>query len=229
MTDLFDIREKFLANPYTIRNVQQDFQAWRQGRRRYAFWAIDVDVPSVKAQVSIAKQDLEPFLLPEYSRQPHITLGISGFLSGRVHHADDYAADNFEADLTALKSLQLKPFMIEIGTLASFGSAPFLHVRDSGQQLGLLHRCLHRVAADADFQYVPHVTVGLYAQAWSTASVSKILDAYTQHAATQHFVTSVSLMSYMAAEIGGALIKVADYDLMRATVEWHEPALFDLD
>ena len=229
MADLFDIRENFFANPYTVKNVQQDFKGWRQGRLRYAFWAIDVDVSSVRDQVFIANSHLEEFMLPQYRRQPHITLGISGFLSDTALYADDYAAESFEADLVALRSLQLKPFRVEIGNLASFGSAPFLCVRDDDNHLNRLHRCLHRIGNDAAFKYVPHVTVGLYAEAWSTALVGRFLDVFSQHHVTHHLVNRISLMSYMAAEIGGELTKIADYDLAHSAIEWYELPPFDPD
>lgn len=229
MADLFRIRENFLANPKTVKNIRQDFQDWRQGRQRYAFWAIDVDVPLVREQMSIANRHLAEFLLPEYYRQPHITLGICGFLSSKANYADDYAVESFETDVMTLKNLQLKPFTVEIGNLASFGSAPFLCASDHGNHLYQLHQCLHRITTDVTFEYVPHVTVGLYAEAWSTDVVSNVLDAFSQQHVTHHLVNRISLMSYMAAEIGGELIKIADYDLAKSAIEWYEPSPFHKD
>ncbi len=225
MADQLQVREKFLANRYTVKNIRRDFPEWRKGRLHYAFWAIDVDVPAVRAQVLAAERHLEPFLLAGYCRQPHITLGICGFLSDKTQHADDYAASSFQAHVAALQSLQLQPFNIEVGTLASFGSAPFLYVKEQSNQLCQLHQCLHSLEVDPDFHYVPHVTVGLYAEAWPTASVSKVLDAFSLHHVTNHLVSQVSLMCYSADEIGGKLMKIADYDLMRREMQWvaHAP------
>jgi 2'-5' RNA ligase len=232
MTKLLEARQKFLENQYTIKNLRQDFQRWRQGRSRYALWAIDVDFPEVCQQVTNAGQHLEKFLLEGYCRQPHITLGISGFLSSKPlsdkpQHADDYVASSFEADVTALKNLQMQPFEIEVGTLASFSSAPFFHVNDPANNLHKLHACLHSVSSDANFQYVPHVTVGLYAEAWPTKAVSSHLDTFPQDFVTSHSISRISLMSYAAAEIGGKLVTIADYDLARAQIQWHEPLPFN--
>lgn len=229
MADLLCVREKFLAHPQTVKNIRQDFQAWRKGRLHYAFWAIDVDVPAVRAQISAANQHLAPFLLAAYQRQPHITLGICGFLSDQQQYVDDYAASSLQAHVAALKSLALQPFNIEVGRLASFASAPFLHVKDDGNQLYQLHQCLHALDTDLNFQYVPHVTVGLYADAWSTALVSDVIDAFPLHLVTHHQIRKISLMRYVAAEIGGALTKIADYDLARAEMTWHEPPPFAVD
>lgn len=232
MVDLLDVREKFLANPYTIKNVRQDFQQWHQGRLRYALWAVDVDFLAVRQQTSAAERHLERFLLHGYCRQPHITLGISGFLSSKslsdkLQHADDYVFSSFEADLAALKNLNLQPFEIEIGALASFSSAPFLHVNDPTKSLHKLHACLHAVTSDANFQYVPHVTVGLYSDTWSTEMVSNHLDAFPQDFLINRLINRVSLMSYAAAEIGGKLMTIADYDLAREEIQWYEPLPFN--
>jgi 2'-5' RNA ligase len=232
MAKLLEARKKFLENHYTIKNVKQDFQQWRQGRSRYALWAIDVDFPEVRQQVSAAGQHLEKFLLEGYCRQPHITLGISGFLSSKPlsdnpQLADDYVASSFEADVAALKNLQMQPFEIEIGTLASFSSAPFFHVNDPTNSLHKLHACLHSVSSDVNFQYLPHVTVGLYAEAWPTEIVSNLLDTYLQDFVTSHSINRISLMAYAAAEIGGKLVIIADYDLAREDIQWYEPLPFN--
>ncbi len=232
MADLSEVREKFLENSHTIKNVRQDFQQWHQGRLRYAFWAIDVDCQAVRQQVSAAEQHLEEFLLEGYCRQPHITLGISGFLRSRLsndklQYADDYVCSRFETDVAALKNSGLQPFEVEIGTLASFGSAPFLYVTDPSNSLHQLHACLHSVTSDANFQYLPHVTVGLYAEAWPTDLVSNHLDAFSQGTVTNCLINRVSLMSYAAAEIGGKLVTIADYDMAHAQIKWHEPSPFN--
>jgi 2'-5' RNA ligase len=227
MADLFDVRKKFLANLHTIKNVRQDFQHWHHGRLRYAFWAIDVDFPAVRQQVLAATQHLEKFLLQGYCRQLHITLGICGFIANKPLHADDYVASNFAAHLEALRHLHINPFEIEIGALASFSSAPFLHVSDNSNNLQKLHACLHALASDAHFQYVPHVTIGLYSESWSTKIVGNHLDNFPPDFVTSCLIKKISLMSYMAAEIGGKLVTIADYDLASAEIHWHEPPPFN--
>ena len=229
MANLLEARKKFLENQHTIKNVRQDFQQWRQGRSRYALWAIDVNFPEVCQQVSTAERHLEKFLLDGYCRQPHITLGISGFLSSKSQYVDDYVASNFEADVAALKDLLMQPFEIEIGALASFSSAPFLYVSDPTNSLHKLHTCLHSVSSDVNFQYVPHVTVGLYSETWPTKAVSSHLDAFPQDFVTSCLINRISLMSYAATEIGGKLVTIADYDLAHAQIQWHESQAFNQD
>ena len=227
MVNQFELRQKFLANQYTIKNVKQDFHDWHHGRSRYVLWAINVDFPGVRQQVAIASQHLSKFLLEGYCRQPHITLGISGFLNNKSQFADDYTASSFEADLAALSHAHLQSFELEIGSLASFSSAPFLYVSDPTNSLHKLHACLHSLTSDANFQYVPHVTVGLYADAWPAQIVSNHLDNFQKNCVISYLVNKISLMSYAASEVGGKLITIADYDLERAEIKWYEAPLFD--
>ena len=86
---------------------------------------------------------------------------------------------------------------------------------------------MHSVTGDANFQYVPHVTVGLYSDAWPVQTVSNYLDNYQQKCAISCLVDKISLMSYAASEIGGKLTTIADYDLARAEIKWHDAPLFD--
>lgn len=227
MVNQFELRQKFLANQYTIKNVKQDFHDWHQGRSRYVLWAINVDFPGVRQQVAIASQHLGKFLLEGYCRQPHITLGISGFLNNKSQFADDYTASSFETDLAALSHAHLQSFELEIGSLASFSSAPFLYVSDPTNSMHKLHACLHSLTSDANFQYVPHVTVGLYADAWPAQIVSNHLDNFQKNCVISYLVNKISLMSYAASEVGGKLITIADYDLERAEIKWYEAPLFD--
>lgn len=225
MADLFDVRKKFLENPYTIKNVRQDFSAWHQGRPHFALWAIDVDFPAVRQQVQAANQHLAGLLLDGYYRQPHITLGISGFLSDQPQCTDNYSASDLQADISALKSACIRPFEIEIGSLASFSSAPFFHIHDSGNSLHALHQILHSISDGERAQYVPHVTVGLYSDTWETKLIDRRLHAFPQGSVTSCLISRISLMCYHAPEIGGSLLTIADYDLQHGMLQWRQPLL----
>jgi len=223
MANLFDVRKKFLENPYTIKNVRQDFPDWHRGRPYFALWAIDVDCAAVQQQVQAADQHLADFLLDGYCRQPHVTLGISGFLSDQPQCTDNYSASDFEADISALKSACIPPFEIEIGFLASFSSAPFFHIHDSGNHLDALHQILHSMIYGEREQYIPHVTVGLYSDTWNTEMVDHRLNAFPQGSVTRCLISRISLMRYKASEIGGKLVTIADYDLRQGALQWRQP------
>ncbi len=203
----------FAAAGLTLRNVRRDFPEWHLGRPRYALWALDVDVSPVRQRVQAAQNHLAEFLLGDYQRQPHITLSLCGFPSDTPRHADDFGPETLRAQIDALQQARLEPFEIDIGALDSFTSAPYLTVSDVGGHIAALRRCL--AAGDRnepDGAYTPHVTVGLYADAWPTAAVQTRLDSFACGEPLRLRVTGVSLMAYAAREIGGPLTRVADYD-----------------
>lgn len=227
MNDQAYARSNFIKCVQTIKNINRDFHEWHQGRPRYAIWAIDVDSPEVRQQVLAAEQHLAALLLENNTRKPHITLSVCGFLSDKVEQADDFGVNLFEAQLANLSQLNLTPFEIELGTLASFSTAPFFHVKEAGNNIVSLNKCLNLGMPHNQYdQYIPHVTVGLYADAWLSKEVSIKLDSFAKPHAVPCTVNRISLMSYNPAEIGGALRTIADYDFAQAKIQWHETPPF---
>ncbi|MDE2441489.1 MAG: 2'-5' RNA ligase family protein, partial [Betaproteobacteria bacterium] len=111
-------------------------------------------------------------MLDDYVRQPHLTLDLCGFPCTRPGSPDEFGPDLLTCQFASLRSAKLAPFVIEIGNPDSFESAPYLAIGDLGGGISTLRRCLaingeHRLFGD----YVPHVTLGLYAQAVPFAAV----------------------------------------------------------
>lgn len=212
-----------IEGSHTVRNVCRDFPEWHLGRSPYVFWGLDVDFPAVRAQVRRAGEYLAGLLLDSYCRQPHVTLDLCGFPSVAAQHADDFAQEMLDRQCSALRAARLPAFEIEVGGLASFSSAPFLRVVDQGQ-IAALRQCLavdgqHRLAGD----YVPHVTVGLYADAWP---IDEIALRFGKDAVGEQLrcrIERISLMSYELGLIGGELSRVADYELVSGEMRWHRP------
>jgi 2'-5' RNA ligase len=229
MNDQAYARSNFIKHAQTIKNINRDFHEWHQGRPRYAIWAIDVESPEVCQQVLAAEQHLAGLLLENYARKPHITLSVCGFLSDNAEQADDFGVSLFEAQLANLSQLNLMPFEIELDALASFSSAPFFHIKEAGNNIVNLNKCLNLgMPHNQHDQYIPHITVGLYADAWSSNEVSIKLDSFAKPHAVRYKVNRISLMSYNPAEIGGALRTIADYDFAQAKIQWHETPPFAL-
>ena len=198
---------------FTIRNVRRDFPEWHRGRPRYALWALDVDDPSVRQRVDAAQRHLADLLLDRYRRQPHVTVDLCGFPCDSPRHADDFGTDAWHAQLAALRRARPAPFEVGIGALASFASAPYLAVHDAGGHIAALRECL--ASGDpgkADGRDAPHVTVGLYADAWPMSAVQARLRSFPAEEPLRVRVTGISLMSYAAAEIGGPLTRIAAFD-----------------
>ncbi|MDI1360672.1 2'-5' RNA ligase family protein [Methylotenera sp.] len=229
MNDHAYARTNFTKRRHTIKNVNRDFHEWHMGRPHYAIWAIDVDTPEIRQQVFAAEQHLAGLLLENYARKPHITLCVCGFLSDEVKQTDDFGASLLEAQLANLTRLNLKPFEIEIDALASFSSVPFFHVKDAHNSIAALHECLNLdMPRNQHDQYIPHITVGLYADAWLSSEVSLKLASFTKLDITRYSVNKISLMSYNPAEIGGVLRTIADYDFEQAKIQWHKTPPFAL-
>ena len=53
----------------TLASIQRDFVEWRKERSHYAVWAIDVDIPALRAASAALREHLADCLLPDYQRQ----------------------------------------------------------------------------------------------------------------------------------------------------------------
>ncbi len=209
-----------------LRNEQRDFPEWHLGRPHYALWALDVDTPAIRQRVAAAERHLSGLLLANYYRQPHVTLSLCGFPSACPEHADDFGAAALAAQLAALRRAQPRPFDIEVGALASFASAPYLAVQDAGGQIAVLRKCLAGGSLkDFGDPYVPHVTVGLYADAWPLSEVQTRLTSFSGIEALCLRISGISLLSYASAHIGGALACMARYDFQSKTLHWTDHPL----
>ncbi len=207
--------------PHTLPNIQRDFVEWHRGRPTFALWAIDLDLPEVRARQRAAAAHLGALLLQPYRRQPHVTLGLCGFPSVAPQAADDFGGARFAAQLGALRALRPPPFDVEIGALDSFASAPFLRVEAACGSLARLHACLGDGPMDPPAaDYVPHVTVGLYGGAWPRREVAARLAALAAPGPLRLQVERISLLGYAAADIGGPLRRLADYDLRDGRLRW---------
>lgn len=205
----------------TLRNEQRDFPEWHLGRPHYALWALDVDIPALRQRVAAAEKHLSSLLLADYCRQPHVTLSLCGFPSACPQQADDFGAAALAAQLAALRRAQPRPFDIEVGALASFASVPYLAVQDAGGQIAALRECLAGGSLnDSCGTYTPHVTVGLYADAWPMSEVQARLASFAGRQALRLRISGISLLSYASAHIGGALACRARYDFQSETLHW---------
>ncbi|ENO80655.1 2'-5' RNA ligase family protein [Thauera mechernichensis] len=215
------LRQRFLAEPLTLRNERRDFGDWHRGRPHYLLWAIDVDLPAVRSRITAAQRALDGLLLDGYRRQPHITLALCGFPARTARPAvDEFDRHWLQARIDALAAARITPFTVAIGALESFSSAPFLHVDGADGPLGALRACLHADTPHPQGEYVPHVTVGLYADAYPTHSVAQRFDVCAPVVPLRCTIERISLMGYVAAEIGGALFTLAEWDLAAHRLQW---------
>ena len=203
-----------LDREWTEPCLQQDFIAWRKGRSRYAVWAIDLDTPDLRAACAQMQQHLAGYFLPDYERQPHITVRICGFPGPGNGFDDDYTPDLFKAQLIALQTAHIKPFTLSIGSPESFTSAAYFSVHDHEGGIASLRQALGNDGpGELDFPYVPHISFGLYRDRFALAEVLQHIQSCAGPMKLQFAVKQLVLMSYEAAVIAGPLRAVCAFDL----------------
>lgn len=183
-------------------------------------------MPAVARRVAATAGHLGDWLLEGYARQPHVTLDLCGFPCARPNSDDEFGRELLAGQIAALQAAGPAPFAIEIGDPDSFLSAPYLAVHDPVGGIAALRRCLaidgkHRLLGD----YVPHVTLGLYARAAPFASVLDRLFACRIADKLVCPIDRLSLMAYAPAEIGGQLVCLADFQLGSGALCWHDDSV----
>lgn len=205
----------------------RDFVEWHRGLPWCAVWVLRTEQAAVTAQVARARGGLAPWLLPRYARQPHVTLAYRGLMAGALvapkadkgiesAHAE-FGVQQLRADVRALQAAQLQVLSLQLKGAGSFSTVPYLAV--------LPHAGLQRVhevlaaqlpAADmyTDWQYVPHVTVGHYAQRLPLATVEDALRRVVPPEAVCELpVTQLWLARYRTEDIAGPLSFEGCFDL----------------
>ena len=200
--------------PETFASLPGDFTYWHKNRKKYAVWAIEPDLPELTERFNQARAHLAPFLLPENPRQIHITLGQCGFIAAQKNHEDDYHEATFLADIEHLKAFEQKALRLNIqGVLTSYAIAPFFPVIDTHQDLLRFHQKLTHTANE-DYTFVPHVTVGLYADAWATQQIYQSLITFPTLTDLSFELSKIKLLSYNPVEVGGKLTQEGYFDLV---------------
>ena len=205
----------------TLRNERRDFVEWHMGRPAYALWALQFDSSALSARVSAAQAYLSDLLLDGYVRQPHITLSLCGFPSLRPSLPDEFGPEAVEAQVQALQQAGIQSFDITIGGLDTFSSVPYCEVRGGTEPLLALRRALQAPdGGQTQGDYMPHVTVGLYRDAFPMPMVRERLQAFGNSEPLRVQVTGVDLLTYASAEIGGALRCRARYAFGATALQW---------
>lgn len=192
----------------------RDFAEWHRGCPWCAVWLLWLDLPPVQGRVISVRAALQPWLLPQYARQPHVTLAYRGLQSaGAAHPAAEFGVKQLSRDLEALEALKLQPWHIRLQGAGSFSTVPYLGVEDDGA-LAAVHAALAPVPLWADWQYVPHVTLGHYGTAVPMSEVQTCLDRAVQDQAPMTVrVEHIWLARYRTHDIAGPLTLEGCWDL----------------
>ncbi|MBF6629751.1 MAG: 2'-5' RNA ligase family protein [Comamonas sp.] len=192
----------------------RDFVDWHRGCPWCAVWLVWLGAPQWQARVEQARSALQPWLLPRYARQPHISLAYRGLMCGaQTHSAAEFGRAQLRADIACLHSLQLAPWEIRVQGSDSFSTVPYLAASDAGS-LQAVHQALTPHMPAPDWRYVPHVTLGHYAQAVPMADMVRTLQSAVHGQAPMvETVQQLWLARYRTHDIAGPLALEGCWDL----------------
>jgi 2'-5' RNA ligase len=177
---------------------------------------VSIEDRRVDELIRSAREHLAGYLLSPYHRQPHITLCVCGFPAERRNYDDDYPDELFRQHQEMLRQAATGPFTVEIGGMKSFASAPFLEIRDDGGNLVQLRDML--LGKDREIgrdRFVPHVTVGLYRDAFPKEVVLRKLASFTDRRCMLE-VDRITFATYEASDMNGRLTYLLDIPLRTA-------------
>ena len=156
-------QENEITQPTELR----DFFEWHQGIKYYGFWAIEVQNPRCLQQLNIWQQSIADTLHPNYLRQAHITLSASGLLDEK-----HFTEHDLQQQIEALKRARIPAFSICSSSPNTFTTAPYLSINDPSISLARIRDQLHHLRDGQDAcEYIPHITLGFYNQAYSIPQI----------------------------------------------------------
>lgn len=214
-----------LPEPSTEICEDRDFVEWHRGHPWCAVWVLRTEHAEVQAQVARVRQQLAPWLLARYARQPHVTLAYRGLMAATpsvcaAEHLPmhvEFGVQQLRADVHALQTAQLPVLTVQLQGAGSFATVPYLGVAASADLLRV-HEVLaaQTPALDAypGWRYVPHVTLGHYACRLPLSTVEATLRrAMPSEARWRMPVQQLWLARYRTDDIAGPLYFEGCFDL----------------
>lgn len=196
-----------------------NFVRWHLGRPFYAVWIVEVDTAEVHAQISALRRHLDDWLLPDYRRQPHITLAVCGFPQAQMTDVHSYTAGDFQRDIACLRGTPPAAFMLETTVADSFTTAPYLGLRGDTPALHAMRTALR---GEPDPPYVPHITAGFYRRELAMTNVRQKLHTLALQPISLE-INDITLAVYAGSEIAGRLFPVCRYSLREGHLQVVQP------
>ena len=208
----------------------RDFADWHQGCPWCAVWVVQIDSDAVDATIQAARHALGAALLARYERQPHLTVAYRGLCDEMAHVAAEFGPAQLRADLATLQALAQPPFAVQLQGVGSFTTVPYLGMTQGADTLARLHDALVPWPPAPGWHYVPHVTLGHYAQAlpllWAVEQLQAVGVGQPQLPIT---VQQLALVRYASHDIAGPLVLEGRWDLQRQRYLPQPGALWRVD
>jgi len=206
------MKEAFISAGKTIPYCSRDFVEWHRGISHYGFWAVLVKDKEWLELLETARSHIAQFIHPGYLRSPHITVAACGLLS-----EEHFSAKLLRCQMTALNETNVPPFFLRAGIMDSFESALYITVEDPDGSLSKLRSILATISKEdnpAGF-YKPHITLGLYQEAFDTLRVAKHLQEFRPVPTRQLSITELAFCAYETSDLQGPFIVVERVALSR--------------
>lgn len=204
---------------YTTACRADNFVRWHLGRPFYAVWIVEVDTAEVRAQISTLRRHLGDWLLPDYRRQPHITLAVCGFPQAQARDEHSYTAADFQRDITCLQATAPGALTVETALADSFTTAAYLGLRG---ETAALHAMRTALRGEPTPPFVPHITAGFYRRSLAMTEVQQKLSELALPEVSLE-INEITLAVYASAEIAGRLIPVCRYPLQHGGLQVLQP------
>jgi len=194
---------------HTIACRADNFVRWHLGRPFYAVWIVEADTAEMRAHISAMRRHLGDWLLPDYRRQPHITLAVCGFPQAHARDAHSYTEADFQRDIACLQASLPTSLQISTSFAGSFTTAAYLGLKGDIEPLHTMRTALRATETQP---YVPHITAGFYRQRLAMIDVQQKLAALALPEISLE-INEITLAVYASAEIAGRLLPVCRYSL----------------
>jgi 2'-5' RNA ligase len=189
--------KNFLSTPQTVPCRDHDFLEWHNGISHYGFWAVVINDLNWIAAWNAAHAHIKEFIHAGYQRTPHVTIMACGLFD-----QNHFSAECLEEQFRVLGEMAIPPFYLRITSLNSFTTVPCLMVEDSTGSLKQIRERLTTVCEeDVPVQFQPHITLGLYRDAFNTVEVAKCLANFRCPPTRPVLVTELSFCVYETKEI----------------------------
>lgn len=189
----------FLSTPKTVPCHDRDFVEWHNGISHYGFWAVVVKDPAWIALCDEAREHVKGFVHPGYQRAPHITVIACGLFD-----QNHFSAEQLNRQKAALSEMRISPFHLAAGSLNSFTTGPYLAVEDRAGTISQIRDRLVMISAeDTPVRYEPHITLGLYRDAFDTVEIADCLARFTCKPVGPMLAAELSFCVYETKEVQG--------------------------
>lgn len=215
--------QQFLAAETTLATRDYTWPAWHhKQRKQFFFWGLLPECQVLEQAIQNTHKHLSPYLLEDYQKQTHITLYAAGFLTEEKQYKDDVTWQELQQQVELIQNLNSDCLELKAGALNSFLGAPFIEVIDKAGRLQYIHQALtQQFGSDRDNALIPHITLGLYKNNFSTRIIeNKFLAIEAAKQANETNSTEINLseiefsckqvqlISYSSEDIRSPLIAV---------------------